>query len=115
MVLGRRSAGGQPRRARRPLGFSARKAKLGTDAIPRGAGRTTAMSGARARARAFHGLLASGLVLVVACGRTEPSRTPLSPPAAQANGRVRPNTSRAAESGDAPEDRDEVEIVVTPS
>jgi hypothetical protein len=73
------------------------------------------MSGARARARAFHGLLASGLVLVVACGRTEPSRTPLSPPAAQTNGRVRPNTSRAAESGDAPEERDEVEIVVTPS
>ena len=74
------------------------------------------MTGTPARARAFHGLLfALPLVAIaVSCSHAEPSRTPLSPPA-RAPGPARPSSSRASESGEAPEERDEVEIVVTPS
>jgi hypothetical protein len=69
----------------------------------------------RGSACTFQGLCVTALLLALSCGHTEPSKTPLSPPAAQPTGRVRPSTSRALEPGDAPEERDEVEVVVTPS
>lgn len=73
------------------------------------------MSGASARARAFHGLFFALLAFAGACARTEPSRTPLSPPPAKPDGHPRPSSSRAVEAWEQPEERDEVEVVVTPS
>ncbi|HVW26295.1 MAG TPA: hypothetical protein VHC69_13080 [Polyangiaceae bacterium] len=59
--------------------------------------------------------VAAALLVVTSCGRAEPSRTPLSPAVARADGRVRPSSSRALEGSEETEERNEVEIVVTPS
>jgi hypothetical protein len=58
---------------------------------------------------------AIAVLFALSCSRTEPSRTPLSPAVAPGDGRVRPSSSRALEGGEETEDRNEMEIVVTPS
>jgi hypothetical protein len=59
--------------------------------------------------------VATAVLLALSCSRTEPSRTPLSPAVAKADGHARPSSSRALEGGEEAEDRNEMEIVVTPS
>ena len=112
-VLRRTSAAGSPGGTLPLLASPRGEISSRRDESPWRLGRTTVMR-ASARARAFQGLFFTLLAFAGACARTEPSRTPLSPPPSEP-GRARPSSSRAVEAWEQPEERDEVEVVVTPS
>ncbi len=58
---------------------------------------------------------ALGALVVLSCARGEPSRAPLSPAVPRPDGPVRPSSSRAVEGTEETEERNEVEIVLSPS